>query len=382
MFVIWRHRKDHPVLFPITIGFSMLSFGFGHWIGRIPETKHLLHLSESDIGLCFFGMASGAFIGAQMASTICEKWKPSLVISVSCWLLSLGILLIPFAKNQWMLTSVLFFMGAANSWLNVSINAAASQMETKLNTPILATCHGMYSLGGFLGIISSGIFATAQIPLTIHLPIIGILMAIYVAFAYKYFYVIQPLQKREARKKFNLPEPWLLKLMVIGLIVMVCEGAVTDWSTLYLRDEMKVSVMLSTFGYAGFSISMAGGRFLGDYVRKFYQPILLVRYGILIGAGGLLVAANLPFTVGIISGFSLTGIGFSIIIPLLFVLSAMQNPDNPTIGISGIATSGVIGFLIGPAVIGMIGEVFSLSVAFNGLGILALFAAFIAWKKY
>jgi hypothetical protein len=46
--------------------------------------------------------------------------------------------------------------------------------------------------------------------------------------------------------------------MVIGLIVMVCEGAVTDWSTLYLRDEMKVSVMLSTFGYAGFSISMAG----------------------------------------------------------------------------------------------------------------------------
>jgi MFS family permease len=107
-----------------------------------------------------------------------------------------------------------------------------------------------------------------------------------------------------------------------------------------------------------------------------------VRYGILIGAGGLLVAANLPFTVGIISGFSLTGIGFSIIIPLLFVLSAMQNPDNPTIGISGIATSGVIGFLIGPAVIGMVGEVFSLSVAFNGLGILALFAAYIAWKKY
>jgi MFS family permease len=157
MFVIWRHRKEHPVLFPITLGFSMLSFGFGHWIGRIPETKHLLHLSESDIGLCFFGMASGAFLGAQIASGICEKWKPSLVISGSCWLLSLGILLIPFAKNQWMLTSILFFMGAANSWLNVSINAAASQMETKLKNPILATCHGMYSLGGFLGIISSGI---------------------------------------------------------------------------------------------------------------------------------------------------------------------------------------------------------------------------------
>jgi MFS family permease len=381
MFVIWRHRKDHPVLFPITIGFTILSFGFGHWIGRIPETKRLLNLSDSDIGLCFFGMALGAFVGAQMASSICEKWKPSLVISLSCWLLSLGILLIPFANHQWTLTGILFFMGAANSWLNVSINAAASQMEIKLKTPILATCHGMYSLGGFLGIISSGVFATAQVPLTIHLPVIGIFMAIYVAFAYRYFAVLQPLQKREARKKFNLPEPWLIKLMVIGLIVMVCEGAVTDWSTLYLRDEMKVSVMLSTLGYAGFSISMASGRFLGDYIRKYCQPIILVRYGILIGAVGLLVAANLPFTLGIISGFSLTGVGFSLIIPLLFVLSAIKNPDNPTKGISGITTSGVIGFLMGPAIIGMIGELFSLSVAFNGLGILALFAAYIAWRK-
>lgn len=381
MFVIWRHRKDHPVLFPITIGFTILSFGFGHWIGRIPETKRLLNLSDSDIGLCFFGMALGAFSGAQLASSICEKWKPSLVISGSCWLLSLGILLIPFANSQWTLTGILFFMGAANSWLNVSINAAASQMESKLQTPILATCHGMYSLGGFLGIISSGIFATAKIPLTVHLPIVGLIIAIYVAFSYQYFAVLQPLPKREVAKKFSLPEPWLLKLMVIGLIVMVCEGAVTDWSTLYLRDEMKVTVMLSTFGYAGFSMFMASGRFLGDYIRKYYPPILLVRYGILIGAMGLLVAANLPFTFGIISGFSLTGVGFSLIIPLLFVLSAIQNPDNPTKGISGIATSGVIGFLMGPAIIGMIGELFSLSVAFNGLGILALFAAYIAWRK-
>lgn len=381
MFVIWRHRKEHPVLFPITIGFTILSFGFGHWIGRIPETKRLLNLSDSDIGLCFFGMALGAFLGAQLASSICEKWKPSLVISGSCWLLSLGILLIPFANSQWTLTVILFFMGAANSWLNVSINAAASQMESKLQTPILATCHGMYSLGGFLGILSSGIFATAKVPLTIHLPLVGLIIAIYVAFAYRYFAALQPLPKREAAKKFSLPEPWLLKLMVIGLIVMVCEGAVTDWSTLYLRDEMKVSVMLSTFGYAGFSMSMASGRFLGDYIRKYYQPIVLVRYGILIGAVGLLVAANLPFTFGIISGFSITGIGFSLIIPLLFVLSSIKNPDNPTKGISGIATSGVIGFLMGPAIIGMIGELFSLSVAFNGLGILALFAAYIAWRK-
>lgn len=381
MFVIWRHRKEHPVLFPITFGFAILSFGFGHWIGRIPETKRLLNLSDSDIGLCFFGMAFGAFLGAQLASSICEKWRPSLVISSSCWLISLSILLIPFANHQWTLTGILFFMGAANSWLNVSINAAASQMENKLKTPILATCHGMHSLGGFLGIISSGIFATAETPLTIHLPLIGLIIAIYVAFAYRYFTVLQPLPKREEAKKISLPEPWLLKWMVIGLIVMVCEGAVTDWSTLYLRDELKVSVIVSTLGYAGFSIFMAGGRFLGDYIRKYCHPIILVRYGILIGALGLLVAANLPFTLGVISGFSVTGLGFSLIIPLLYVLAALQNPDNPTAGISGIATSGVIGFLMGPAIIGLVGELFSLAVAFNGLGILALFAAYIAWRK-
>ena len=381
MFVIWRHRKENPVLFPITLGFSILSIGFGNWIGRIPETKNLLGLSESDLGLCFLGMATGAFLGAQIAAHLSEKWKPAIVISVSCWILCLGIILIPFATKQWTLTSILFFMGAANSWLNVSMNAAASQMEAKLNTPILSTCHGMYSLGGFIGITSSGLFATAHIPLTTHLPFIGIFIAIYVALAYKYFLILDPLPKQTDNKKFSLPEPWLLKLMIIGLIVMVCEGAVTDWSTLYLREELKAPIMWSTLGYAGFSFTMAGGRFLGDYIRKFVNPLYLVRYGILIGAIGLLIAANIPFMLVVITGFSLTGIGFSIIVPLLFVLSSLQKPDNPTVGISGIATSGVIGFLMGPPLIGMIGEFFSLSTAFNGLGMFALIAAIIAWKK-
>lgn len=381
MFVIWRLRKKNPVLFPITFGFAILSIGFGNWIGRIPETKYLLGLTESDLGLCFFGMAAGAFLGAQIAATLSQKWKPAIVISGSSWILCLGISLIPFATKQWTLTTVLFFMGAANSWLNVSINAAASQMEAKLNTPILSTCHGMYSLGGFIGIISSGLFATAKIPLTTHLLFIGIFIAIYVAFAYKYFLILEPLPKHADKKKFSLPQPWLLKLMIIGLIVMVCEGAVTDWSTLYLRDELKAPILWSTLGYAGFSISMAIGRFLGDYIRKFFNPDNLVRYGILIGAIGLLIAANIPFMSGVITGFSLTGIGFSIIVPLLFVLSSLQKPENPTIGIAGIATSGVIGFLMGPPLIGMIGELFSLSVAFNGLGLLALIAALVAWKK-
>ncbi|MFM7091828.1 MAG: MFS transporter [Bacteroidota bacterium] len=381
MFVIWRHRRENPVLFPITLGFSILSVGFGNWIGRIPETKRLLGLSESDLGLCFFGMATGAFLGAQIAATLCEKWKPAIVISVSCWLLCLGIILIPFANSQLSLTSILFFMGTANSWLNVSMNAAASQMENKLKTPILSTCHGMYSLGGVVGITSSGLFATAEIPLTVHLPAVGIFIALYVAYVYRFFLVLVPLPRQMNKKKFSLPEPWLLKLMIIGLIVMVCEGAVTDWSTLYLRDELNAPIMWSTLGYAGFSFSMAGGRFLGDYIRKHFHPIQLVRYGILIGSIGLFIAASFPFTPGVIAGFSLTGIGFSIIVPLLFVISAMQKPENPTIGIAGIATSGVIGFLMGPPLIGMVGELFSLSAAFNGLGVFAFLAAVIAWKK-
>jgi MFS family permease len=381
MLVIWRHRKEYPVLFPITFGFSILSIGFGNWIGRLPETKNLLGLSESDLGLCFFGMAIGAFLGAQLASAVSQNWKPAFVISLSCWILGLCILLIPFASNQKSLTAILFFMGAANSWLNVALNAAASQMEARLHTPILSTCHGMYSTGGFIGIISSGLFATAHIPLTVHLPLIGILIALYLAFVYRYFLILDPLPRQKERRKFSLPEPWLIKLMTLGLIVMVCEGAVTDWSTLYLRDELKAPVMWSTLGYAGFSVCMAGGRFLGDFVRKYVHPVHLVRYGILLGAVGLLLAANIPIKAGVICGFSITGIGFSIIVPLLFVIAALQKPDNPTLGIAGIATSGVIGFLMGPPLIGMVGEYFSLSTAFNGLGVFALFAAAVAWKK-
>jgi MFS family permease len=326
-------------------------------------------------------MATGAFLGAQFAASLCAKYKPAILISISCWLLCLGIILIPFATGQRTLTGILFFMGMANSWLNVSMNAAASQMENKLKTPILSTCHGMYSLGGVVGIISSGLFATAEIPIRVHLPMIGISIAIYVAFVYRYFLVLTPLPSPSKKAKFSLPEPRLLKLMVIGLIVMVCEGAVTDWSTLYLSDELNASILWSTLGYAGFSFTMAGGRFLGDYVRKYFKPIPLVRFGLFIGSIGLFIAAHFPLIPGVIAGFSLTGIGFSIIVPLLFVISAMQKPENPTAGIAGIATSGVIGFLMGPPIIGFVGELYSLSIAFSALSVFALIAALIASKK-
>jgi MFS family permease len=148
-----------------------------------------------------------------------------------------------------------------------------------------------------------------------------------------------------------------------------------------LSDELNASILWSTLGYAGFSFTMAGGRFLGDYVRKYFKPIPLVRFGLFIGSIGLFIAAHFPLIPGVIAGFSLTGIGFSIIVPLLFVISAMQKPENPTAGIAGIATSGVIGFLMGPPIIGFVGELYSLSIAFSALSVFALIAALIASKK-
>lgn len=54
-----------------------------------------------------------------------------------------------------------------------------------------------------------------------------------------------------------LKSPMLWALAAVALCVMVAEGAIADWSTLYLRDVASTPVDLVGLGYAGFSLTMA-----------------------------------------------------------------------------------------------------------------------------
>ena len=76
-----------------------------------------------------------------------------------------------------------------------------------------------------------------------------------------------------------------------------------------------------------------------------------------------------------IIGFSISGLGYSVMVPVIFSRAARNSGNSPSFGIASVATAGYAGFLIGPVIIGILSENFGLNLAFSfliGLTIVAL----------
>ena len=237
----------------------------------------------------------------------------------------------------------------------------------------MSSCHGFWSLGGLAGALSGGytISATGSTGQGLLSLIAGILVLLT---AWRWIINYVPHIKEE-RPPIRLPKsllPYLIGLA--ALMAAIPEGAVIDWSALYLRQEIGVSTFQSALAFAAFSATMALVRFLGDPIRQKYGAVLTFRISSLLGAGGLLLAGLSGSPPLIISGFAVAGLGLANMIPIAF--SAAGNlPGVPTgISLSLTTTIGYSGVLVAPAFLGHIAEITGFAYLFAGLGVIVLFS--------
>jgi fucose permease len=173
----------------------------------------------------------------------------------------------------------------------------------------------------------------------------------------------------------------LVVIALVGLVVMVSEGAIADWSALYLKKIILLDIKYIGFGYSAFSFAMMFGRFTGDSLSKKLGSWLLITYSSLIGIIGFLLVLilNPIFT---IPGFFIIGLGFSVIVPEVYRLASNVGGVKTADGVSFIAATTNIGFLIGPVMLGFIAEFRSLHLSFIVLTFWVSLAFFMAFWKY
>jgi Fucose permease len=158
----------------------------------------------------------------------------------------------------------------------------------------------------------------------------------------------------------------------MALFCMIPEGAVIDWSALYLREELGSSVTASGFAFAAFSLTMAVMRFAGDIVRDRFGAVRTLRVCAVVSVTGLLIAGFAPDETIAIIGFALAGIGVSNLVPIVFSAAGNLPGLQPGVGLSVVTTMGYSGILVAPSAIGFIAEYTGLAVIFAGLSILHL----------
>jgi predicted MFS family arabinose efflux permease len=273
------------------------------------------------------------------------------------------------------LLGLLAAFGLVTSVFDVSINTEAAQLELHSGTPLMSGMHGMFSLGGMAGAASGSAALAAGLGAQAHLLVVAVVMVVVVAVASTRMLPKPATASGEADHGFLLPRGALAVLGVLAALGLIAEGAIYDWSVLYMQQEVGAPQQQAALAYASFSGAMAAARFGGDAMRARFQPTaLLLGSGLLAAAAMTLVLlTDLPWLALI--GFAGVGIGFANVVPILFSASAKVPGIEPARGIAAVSAVAYLGFMAGPAVIGLIARATSLTAA---LYVVVVFAVALA----
>jgi len=349
------------------------------WVSRIPAVQNALNLSNARLGLCLLGTAIGSVCAIPVTGWFITRFRSKHITAWSTIGFSLALAGPSFATGGPSLFGTLLFFGAMAGANDVSINAQAIAVENALGKPSMSRFHALFSIGGLVGAATGGVLAAWQVNTEVHMPcaaaifaLVSVLTAPLLLDGYE--------GRRERSETVSLSKMplTLWMLATVAFCMFLSEGAIADWTGVYLKTALNATPAMSAAGYAIFSAGMAIFRLLGDSLVARLGPKRAMRSGALLAAGGLSLAILSHSTALAVSGFGLTGAGFSVIVPLVFRGGA-RLPSVPSgAGVATVSGSGYIGFLFGPPLIGMIAQQTSLRIAFLGIVALSLVAAALA----
>ncbi|WP_433468271.1 MFS transporter [Spirillospora sp. CA-128828] len=356
----------------VTLAFAAHGLLGAAWVARIPQIKEHLGLGEGAMGVALLGAPVGVVAAVRFAGRIVGRWGSATTTTAAGVAAALSLVPLGLAGNLGALIVSLLLMGASLGLMDVAMNAQGVAVERGYGRPIMSGLHGSYSVGTLLAALIGSGAAHADVPVPLHLAAAAGVLAVLVVLG------CRGLLDRSADA---LPEPdedvpgarhsggktsrrgsaasgrWPLALLgIIGLCSFVGEGAMADWSAVYLRENLGTGPGVAGLGYAGCAVAMTVGRLTGDQVVARFGPVPVLRAGSLVAALGLGLGLAAGDPTAAVAGFTLFGLGAAVVAPVTF--SAAGNiPGVPAAaGISRVTGVGYLGLLGGPPVIGFIAQ--------------------------
>jgi MFS family permease len=362
----------------VAAAFLIHSTVSGTWAPRLPAIKESLGLSDGELGTALVGLAIGLVAGTRLAGAPIDRFGSRPAMRAGFPLLAATLLLPGLAESGPALFASLLILGIASGALDVAMNAQGIEVERVLGKPILSGLHGLWSVGlGIGAAVAAGAAAIDADPLA-HFAAVAAVLALLSVVLLRGLLSVQH-QVRDGSEGAEPPDVrWTLALVLLGVIAFcsfVGEGSASDWSAVYMTQELGTSDALGAVAFAAFAVTMAAARFAADPLRTRLGNVTLVRAGSLIAATGLAAALLIHEPAAGIAGFALLGLGLAPVVPIAFSAAGDLDPRATGRLVGRVATIGYVGSVAGPIMIGWLAEATSLRTA---LGLVVLLALAIA----
>jgi MFS family permease len=360
----------------VSVAFLVNGAAIANWVPRVPAVKAALGISDGPLGLALLGLGVGTAAALLAAGRVLARFGSRPVTRVAGIALCAALVGPGLAGNLPALALSLALFGAASGLMDVAMNAHGALVERGCGRPVMASLHGLWSVGGLVGAVTGGLAARAGWSPARHFAVAGLCLgAMLVVGTWRLLPAAHDLAGARPRpasaRGGGTPRrgrgiPWsrpLLLLGVVGFSSFFGEGSAHDWSAIYMHDVLGTSPDTAAAAFAGFSLAMATVRFAGDRLSARFGPVRLVRASGLVAAVGFGLGLLAHQPLAGVAGFALLGVGLACVVPVTFSAAGHLGGGLAGVAISRVAAVSYLASFAGPPIIGLVADQVGLSVA-------------------
>ncbi len=361
---------DAPIVRNATrCGFFMAGFGLSVWAPLVPYVRERIEMTDAVFGLLLLCIGIGSLTWMPISGVLVARWGIRPVQLCSVALLALALAGMALTDSIGWLGLALFCFGGSLGVIDVIMNIQAVLVETAVGRRLMSNFHGMYSLGAISGaLVLTGLLSLGLAPEVGSFMMIGVIVAANLALARGYL----PNRAPGGGLAFVRPTGLVMLVGLMCFVVYLAEGAVLDWSALYLTGEKGLEVARGGLGYAAFALMVTIARFAGAPLVNSLGTARVIAFGGMLAAFGIGLSLTADHWALALVGYGVCGLGCANVSPVLISSLSRQDGMPVQLAVTVATTIGFAGVLAGPAMMGMVAHFSSLGMAFALLAVLLL----------
>jgi len=358
-----RHAAVLPAAYRATWALFLVNgVLLSSWAVEIPAIQRRFDLDAAGLGWLLFAVVAGNTLTLPLVPWLGHRFGVRKVAVASLLVMAVTLALLGAAGSVALAALLLLLFGAAFSVSDLTLNTTAAWLEEHLQRPLMSGLHGAYSVGTLAGALIGGLVLSLGVSPAGHLlaaTAVSVLLGLGFGPGLPGRWAAEA-EPRVRLRGLRLPWP-VTGLLILGFGAALCEGAVGDWSAVYLSGTLGSSPGGASLGFAGFAVAMVVGRLLGDGLTHRFGAARLGRWAALVMSLGFLLLLLAQTSPTGVAGFTLSGLGLSVLAPLLFSAAGRNETPAALPLLTGVFYGG---FLLGPVLIAGLAHLSSLRLAF------------------
>jgi MFS family permease len=337
----------------VASGFFLQGLVFASIVTQAPRIKDSFDIGDGGLTGILVLVAAVSGVGSVIAGMIAERRSSAVAFRTALLLIGLGALVVGLAPTAPLLIAAFVVYGLGVGAVDAGMNMQGVRVQEAYGRSIMASFHGMWSVGGILGALYAAGVGAADVPFTMSLVLIAVVTGAVALVAARHFIDVREIDPGLSAAGLHLP--WR-PVLVFGLVILVFYAADTGtltWSSVYLEDALDASTSVAPLAYGAYQGGALLSRFGGDLLVRRIGAAAVVVLGTSVGIVGLLVVVTAPVPLAAIVGFFVVGLGLAILAPLSFAsLAAAVPPAARDVAIARMNIANYLGAILGGGLIG------------------------------